>query len=185
MLLFPGDVEVGSVAEGRAFSHWLQGLPIKGPRVITWGNMGRNAAELVPGATVIVDAIQEVNGWLELDEAESVAFWSRLLPPSSDVDIILTHGPPRGIADTARGVSRGDIGLLKAVQALEKPPLLWVCGHIHEQYGEHRVPHPRAPGGSILLINSAAYYVQKPEHAAKVQPRVVALPEVKVVAQGA
>mgnify|MGYP001807135271 CR=1 FL=1 len=45
MLLFPGDVEVGSVAEGRAFSHWLQGLPIKGPRVITWGNMGKRLSE--------------------------------------------------------------------------------------------------------------------------------------------
>ncbi|KAG2439313.1 hypothetical protein HXX76_004672 [Chlamydomonas incerta] len=205
MLLFPGDVEVGSAAEGQAFSRWLQSLPITGPRVVTWGNMdtgtrGRDAAALVPGATVIVDTIQEVNGYrifgspwtprfagayqLDLDEAESVAFWSRLLPPNSDVDIVLTHGPPRGIADAARGVSRGDIGLLKAVQALEKPPLLWVCGHIHEQYGEHRVPHPRAPGG-ILLVNSAVYYATKPEHAAKVQPRVVALPEVKVVAQGA
>ncbi|GIL46758.1 hypothetical protein Vafri_3666 [Volvox africanus] len=39
MLLFPGDVEVGNAAEGRAFSHWLAGLPVRGPKVLTWGNM--------------------------------------------------------------------------------------------------------------------------------------------------
>ena len=43
----------------------------------------------------------------------------------------------------------------QAVQGLHRPPMLWVCGHIHESVGEHRVPHPRAEGGSILLINAA------------------------------
>ena len=96
--------------------------------------------------------------------------------------------------------SREHLSLCSDTQrCLFPPPFPFLRSHIHPalppaplpaappavQYGEHRVPHPRAPGGSILLINSAAYYVQKPEHAAKVQPRVVALPEVKVVAQGA
>ena len=73
---------------------------------------------------------------------------------------------------------------LHGLQALEKPPLLWVCGHIHEQYGEHRVPHPRAPSGNILLINSAVYYVQQPEHAVNAQPRAVRLPEAALVPRG-
>ncbi len=70
-------------------------------------------------------------------------------------------------------------------QALHQPPLLWVCGHIHEGYGEHRVPHPRAPGGSILLVNSAVYYVGKGSRdEVEAQPRVVQLPEAVVVGQG-
>lgn len=49
-------------------------------------------------------------------EAALTERWARVLPPDSDVDIVLTHGPPYGIADKARGTSRGDIGLLRAVQ---------------------------------------------------------------------
>ncbi len=39
MLLFPGDVAVGTAAEGLAFSSWLEKLPVPGPKVLTWGNM--------------------------------------------------------------------------------------------------------------------------------------------------
>ncbi|KXZ52775.1 hypothetical protein GPECTOR_8g164 [Gonium pectorale] len=200
MILFPGDVEVGTAAEGAAFSRWLEGLPVRGPRVLTWGNMDTGTPgqkDLVPAATVVVDAIVEVNGYrifaspwtprfagayqLDQDEEGLFARWSALLPPDSDVDIILTHGPPHGIADGARGRHRGDPGLLRAVQALRKPPLLWVCGHIHEQYGLHRVPHPAAPGGSFPLLNSAVYYARKPEHAATAQPRALRLPQVELL----
>lgn len=60
-----------------------------------------------------------------------------------------------------------------------------MCGHIHEGYGEHRVPHARAPGGSILLVNSAVYYVSKGgRDEVEAQPRVVQLPEAVVVGQG-
>ncbi|GLI58537.1 hypothetical protein VaNZ11_000279 [Volvox africanus] len=200
MLLFPGDVEVGNAAEGRAFSHWLESLPVRGLRVLTWGNMDTATPDMkdpVPSAIVLVNAIQEVNGYrifaspftprfagayqLDLDPDASFEYWSKLLPPNADVDIILTHGPPFGIADKTGGLNRGDVGLLKAVQALQKAPLLWVCGHIHEQYGEHRVPHPRAPGGSILLINSAVFYVHRPGHQMSAQPRAVALPEARLL----
>ncbi|GFR43949.1 hypothetical protein Agub_g5089 [Astrephomene gubernaculifera] len=203
MLLFAGDAEVGSPAEGVAFSRWLAGLPVRGPRVVTWGNMDTGTdmqgvgAVLVPAATLIVDSIMEVAGYrifaspwtprfagaYQLDaEGEALdRFWAQLLPPNADVDIILTHGPPYGIADKARGQHRGDVGLLRAVQALQKPPLLWVCGHVHEQYGSHAVPHPAAPGGAVPLINSAVFYVQRRGHGDSAQPRVMRLPEGEVL----
>ncbi|GLC37847.1 hypothetical protein PLESTB_001482600 [Pleodorina starrii] len=200
MLLFPGDVEVGTAAEGLAFSHWLAGLPVRGPRVLTWGNMDTATPGLtdpVPGATIIVNAIVEVNGYrifaspwtprfagayqLDMGPDASYEYWSKLLPSNADVDIVLTHGPPYGIADKTNGRHRGDMGLLRAVQALQKPPLLWVCGHIHEQYGIHRVPHARAPGGHILLVNSAVFYAQRPGHARTAQPRAVRLPQVEIL----
>ncbi len=52
----------------------------------------------------------------DTDEGALTERWARVLPPDSDVDIVLTHGPPYGIADKARGINRGDIGLLSAVQ---------------------------------------------------------------------
>lgn len=82
--------------------------------------------------------------------------WSALLPPSRPVDILLTHGPPRGTADvTSGGASVGDAALRDAVRRLEMPPLLWVVGHIHASYGVYKVEHPR--GHSITLINAATH----------------------------
>lgn len=33
--------------------------------------------------------------------------------------------------------------LLEAVMALEQPPKLWLCGHIHDGRGAYDIPHPR------------------------------------------
>lgn len=50
------------------------------------------------------------------------------------IDVLLTHGPPRGILDrTARGEDVGDDDLLAAV--LRVRPRLHVFGHIHESHG--------------------------------------------------
>jgi hypothetical protein len=50
-----------------------------------------------------------------------------------------------------------------------------VCGHIHEGYGAHNVPHPNSEGGKgITLINAAAAYMFRGHPDAA--PRVVELP---------
>lgn len=33
------------------------------------------------------------------DTAAARRHWERLLPPDSAIDILMTHGPPRGVAD--------------------------------------------------------------------------------------
>lgn len=49
-------------------------------------------------------------------------------------DILLTHGPPKGVLDqTTRGLAVGSSSLLERIQ-LVKPKLV-VFGHIHEGYG--------------------------------------------------
>jgi Icc-related predicted phosphoesterase len=53
----------------------------------------------------------------------------------SDTDILVTHGPPRGILDrTARGESAGCRELSRAVERVR--PEVHVFGHIHEAYGQ-------------------------------------------------
>lgn len=48
-------------------------------------------------------------------------------------DIVVSHGPPYGIADE---VERGHVGCHTLLKYLEKlRPKLVVCGHIHEGYG--------------------------------------------------
>lgn len=65
-----------------------------------------------------------------------------------DVDILVTHGPPKGILDEgAKGASLGDAVLFERVQAVK--PKLHVFGHIHESYG-------RRVSGVTTFVNAAA-----------------------------
>jgi Icc-related predicted phosphoesterase len=53
-----------------------------------------------------------------------------------DLDILLTHGPPKGILDRNRQkVSCGSSALLEAIE--QKVPRVHVFGHVHEGYGIH------------------------------------------------
>ena len=52
-----------------------------------------------------------------------------------DTDILITHGPPQGIADfVARGEHVGCVDLWSAIKRCK--PRLHVFGHVHEGYGQ-------------------------------------------------
>lgn len=71
--------------------------------------------------------------------------WAKL---PSDIDILVTHGPPRGILDkTVTGQRVGEEALLKQLMSKCRPKF-HVFGHIHEGYGVTRV-------GSTTCINCA------------------------------
>lgn len=64
------------------------------------------------------------------------AHWARI---PAGLDVLITHGPPRGLGDrTFLGASVGCADLLARVR--EVPPRLHVFGHIHEGYGEASLP---------------------------------------------
>eukprot|EP00026_Physarum_polycephalum_P017756 Phypoly_transcript_19088.p1 GENE.Phypoly_transcript_19088~~Phypoly_transcript_19088.p1 ORF type:complete len:151 (+),score=18.92 Phypoly_transcript_19088:146-598(+) len=52
----------------------------------------------------------------------------------SNTDILITHGPPKGILDRVEGSNEGCADLLAAVQRIK--PKYHIFGHIHEGYGE-------------------------------------------------
>lgn len=58
--------------------------------------------------------------------------WDRI---PSGIDVLIVHGPPRDVLDkTWRGESVGCDDLRSAIERVR--PKLFVCGHIHESYGE-------------------------------------------------
>lgn len=61
-----------------------------------------------------------------------------MLPTDEPLDILVTHGPPKGSGDLTRGHHVGDEKLLEAVQKLKTPPVLWLVGHIHNAYGTYK-----------------------------------------------
>jgi hypothetical protein len=78
-----------------------------------------------------------------LPEDELEGRWA-LIP--EDTDVLLTHGPPRGVGDRVGRRSAGSVTLRARVERLA--PELHVFGHIHEGRGLYRL-------GDSLLANAA------------------------------
>jgi len=58
-----------------------------------------------------------------------------LLSGCGEVDVLITHSPPKGVVDvTSQGVSLGSTAVLDTIKRV-KPPLV-VCGHIHDSWGQ-------------------------------------------------
>lgn len=87
----------------------------------------------------------EFCGWAYMKRPNEIAqHWERI---PLDTDILITHGPPRGILDkNLEGQPCGCPALRKKVA--EVNPKIHVFGHIHEAYGEHEEDE-------TLFINAA------------------------------
>ena len=70
--------------------------------------------------------------------AERSRMWAKI---PEGLDVLITHGPPRGILDmTMEKVEAGDLELHDRVRRLMKnPPKVHVFGHIHEGYGTMKI----------------------------------------------
>lgn len=75
-----------------------------------------------------------VGNWAFMyNKKDAKKFWQKL----PDVDILLTHGPPKGILDKNwRDEECGCTALLSAVKKIK--PKIHAFGHIHESYGYKR-----------------------------------------------
>lgn len=74
----------------------------------------------------------EFTGIFQLEDPQAAKVVWEKVPP--DVDVLITHGPPRGILDrTSRGLRVGDSALLSVVERIN--PRVHCFGHIHESYG--------------------------------------------------
>lgn len=179
VLVHAGDASMqGSEDELRRFGDWLRGLPHR-RKVLVAGNHdwlcqrepGR-AAELFEGLDYLLDAGLEIDGlrfwgspwqpWFlnwafNLPRGEALREKWDLVPP--DTDVLVTHGPPRGLLDevetlasrvlNALSAPDGHVGceeLRERVEALA--PRVHVFGHIHEGYGQRRV-------GGTLFVNAS------------------------------
>lgn len=58
-----------------------------------------------------------------------------LLDRCGDVDILISHSPPKGIADkTSGGLSIGSTAVRECIERVQ--PKLVLCGHVHECWGQ-------------------------------------------------
>jgi len=67
----------------------------------------------------------------DLDEAEA----ETLLAGCAGADVLVTHSPPKGVADlTSAGQSVGSAAIRAAIDRIR--PRLVLCGHIHDSWGQ-------------------------------------------------
>lgn len=157
-----GDVTVrGSRAETEVFLRWF-GAQGARRRILVPGNHDSWLESDLPaaralardhGVEVLVDEGLEIEGlrvwgspvtpaWRSLAYnrvrgAEIAAHWAQI---PEGLDLLITHGPPKGIGDWALlGGAVGCEDLLHHVR--RAAPKVHVFGHIHEAAGEFRDPH--------------------------------------------
>lgn len=79
--------------------------------------------------------VPDLEGWAFYADDEELATRSAAIPP---VDVLVSHGPPRGFGDQlARGGRAGSTALLSRLERV--PPKLCLFGHIHEDHGTWRL----------------------------------------------
>lgn len=154
LLVHAGDVSKrGTPAQIKEFAAWFAAQPHR-HKVMIAGNHDFAFEALDEARDWIVDAhylqdegitLDGVRIWgspwqpwfhdwaFNLHRGEALReVWAKI---PDDTDVLLTHGPPRGILDTTfRGEDVGCDDLLEAVARVR--PALHVFGHIHEAYGQ-------------------------------------------------
>ena len=101
------------------------------------------AAHVLHGQTVEIDGVRlfgigggipvtPFGAWSwDLPEDKAAA----LLAGADRADVIVSHSPPKGLADrTSQGLSVGSTAVRDAIARVQ--PKLTVCGHIHDCWGE-------------------------------------------------
>ena len=169
ILIHAGDF-MGSgidLKEIQSFNQWLREQPFK-QRVVCAGNHDRsfeNVPEVARG--LLTNAIYLENDGITID---GISFWGSPYTPEfmnwafmyprgpaakrywdqipNGLDVLITHGPPRGILDQVApgGEHLGCEELRKAVEA--KKPRIHIFGHIHGGAGTFE-------NGTTRFVNAA------------------------------
>ena len=154
ILIFTGDLSMfsKSLAAIEDFNDWLGELPHRWKLVIPGNHeffleADARRRSLLSNATVLIDEEITIDGlkiygspmtpqygaFGKSSPADRVQHWARV---PSDVNVLITHGPPHGILDRSPGQLEhaGDPELMARLREL--PELRLHCfGHIHGGYG--------------------------------------------------
>jgi Icc-related predicted phosphoesterase len=129
------------------FDAWMSQQPHRLKIVLRGNHDPKSMAFLHSGATYITQPTSmDIAGFkfafVPYQTAAKNGLRHKTLLPKTGCDVIVSHVPPFSILDCCyTGKSAGSTTLLKSVQHMngnDGPPILWLCGHIHESRGVAR-----------------------------------------------
>ena len=167
-IISTGDFSMfGYSKEIREFNNWLGEQPHK-HKLYIWGNhevyaegMEKHFEEMIPNGKCIHNRVIEIEGlkimgcsftpkfgnWAFMRDAETLERYWKLAP--TDVDILISHGPPHTILDQVNLDSwhLGGTSLLDYVKRAQ--PKIHCFGHIHNSGPRQRKI------GNTLFVNAS------------------------------
>lgn len=197
LLIHAGDCTgSGSLADLDDFCEWLAAQPHE-HKVFIAGNHDRileedpgAAKSVIPASvTYLQDSGVTVGGLKIWGSPWTPEFcnWHFMYRPSEagpkwarvpdGIDILVTHGPPRGVLDqTIDGRDEGCAALASELKRIY--PQLHIFGHIHEAYGTQQ-GHPILDLHRTVFVNCAYWgnRVLNPPIVCWVEPRSIIVPE--------
>jgi Icc-related predicted phosphoesterase len=160
VLLHLGDfaIDNGPIQEYlQRFDTWLAKQPHRIKIVLRGNHDPKHLAFPISGATVLTQPKSvRIGGYLFYFVPFSRSLTPRAMPRSCDV--IVSHVPPRGILDHhyMGGRPVGCAVIRRGVERMKGgPPLLWLCGHIHEGRGSMKHSFVNGNNRETLVINAA------------------------------
>lgn len=161
ILIHAGDATGrGTLQEVSSFLYWLSQQPAK-HKVAIAGNhdwlfdrdpfMARNLLSQYSDIIMLNDELKEVMGlkiygspvtprffdWaFNADEDDLYETWSKI---PDGIDILVTHGPPKGVLDITQDGDSVGCPILAAEIMYRIKPKYHIFGHIHEGYGQQKI----------------------------------------------
>ena len=126
------------------FDAWLAKQSARMKIVVRGNHDPRSMAFVQSGATYVTQpTIMDIGGYkfafVPYQSATKNGLRHKGTIPKTGCDVIVSHVPPYSILDRCHtGKLAGSNTLLKGAQSIngkDGPPLLWLCGHIHESRG--------------------------------------------------
>lgn len=171
LLIHAGDVSRrGTPEEIRQFNEWIGTLPhphkviIAGNHDFLFENEPEFAESLITNATYLNDSgvtIEGIRIWgspispefhdwaFNRKRGEEIRKYWEMIP--SNTDILITHGPPKGILDrTVLGSRVGCVDLAEIVAQIR--PKYHIFGHIHEAQGVKEIDGTTYINASMLNL---------------------------------
>ena len=79
-------------------------------------------------------------GWAYNVEEDWLEGWLRRISMSFfDPTVVVSHSPPWRIRDACGKENFGSTAMNKWFYGLKHKPKLWICGHIHDSYGQEEI----------------------------------------------
>lgn len=192
VLIHSGDWSgYGTLEDAQKFMAWFSRQPAK-YRVFIAGNHDKAAqhstsmfrAELAKYENIfyLQDEAIDLNGkliiygtpwtptfgrWSFMLDRESNRMRHMLERIPNDIDVLVCHGPLFGVLDkTDAGDLAGNEEMNDYVEKIK--PRLFLCGHIHEAYGEAQFKDTKCYNGAVL---DERYQIKNKPHVILIEPR--------------